>query len=263
MAKPYNDPDGGSWYMDEQTGWSEALACNKTTNNVETPKGENASYRRVNATWFYDTWFDGSFWARKFTNVTNTKLQIVSGSFMVVSGHSGGQQFAMSDGLGSPASGYGCKFKAKVFLQGNNTPVCESESITLPTITKPNCSSNDGPGTVSKTDSHGTSFGSPRYYAGQTDDNGNPIYIHPETVEFENGPVLEPGQSCYIVIEADFDLPSNSYAILVISKGETEWEAVITPVASNYIWQYTADRGWVKERKAFMFDGTKWNVMEG
>lgn len=244
--------------VDPNTGWSVALDCKADAN-----MGEDSSYTHVNATWFYNSWFDNNRWARKFTNLTNMKLQMKSGSFTVVSGHSNGKSFMATGGLVPAVGGAGCKFQAKIFVQGNNKAIATSDTITLPTIVDYNCVSSGGVGTVSTTSAQGTGFGKLKYFGPGTgrdlDRNGNKRYSHLETVTFSEGPIIEPGQSIYVVISpTNFD---SSRALLVIEQSVTSWEAVLEPTPSEYIWVYTKN-GWVKKKTAMVYDGSTWNKLE-
>lgn len=244
--------------VDPNTGWSVALSCKADAN-----MGQDSSYGPVNATWFYNSWFNGNRWARKFTNLTKMRLQMKSGSFTVVSGHSNGKSFMATGGLVPAVGGAGCQFHADIFIEGNNTAVCTSDTITLPTLADYNCASSGGVGTVSTTSAYGTGFGKPKYFGPNTsrylDRNGNVRCSHLETITFAEGPIIEPGQSVYVVVH-----PTNfaaSRALLVIEQSVTSWEAALEPAPSDYIWVYTKD-GWVKKKTAMGYDGSTWSKLE-
>lgn len=244
--------------VDPNTGWSVALACGSKAD-----MGQDSSYRLVNATWFYNTWFENNRWARKFTNLTKMRLQMKSGSFTVVSGHSNNKQFMATGGLVGPVTGAGCEFQADIFVQGNSKSVATSGRIKLPTLVDFNCSSSGGVGKVSTSSPNGTGFGKLKYFGPGTpyelDRNKNKRYSHLETVTFYDGPIIEPGQSIYVVINStNFD---SKTALLVIEQSVTSWEAVMEPEPSDYIWVYTKD-GWVKKKTAMRYDGSKWNKLE-
>lgn len=250
--------------VDPNTGWSVALSCKSDAN-----MGQDSSYGPVDATWFYGTWFNRNRWARKFTNLTKMRLQMKSGSFTVVSGHSGGETFASMSGgvtsLTAAVNGGGCTFHADIFVEGNNSSVSTSAPIDLPTIVRCNASSSNGVGTVSKTNAYGTVFGKLKYYGPGTgrdlDANGNKTYSHLETITFDDGPIIEPGQSVYVVVHpTNFKLNAGT-SLLVIEQSVTSWEAALEPAPSDYIWVYTKD-GWVKKKTAMGYDGSTWNKLE-
>lgn len=248
--------------VDPNTGWSEALQVKATAN-----KGSDSSYGLVNATWFYESWFNSNRWARKFTNLTNMRLQMKSGSFTVCSGHSNGKQFMSTGGL-LTVNGGGCQFHADIYIEGSSEAVTTSDTITLQDLAQDgtgyNCSASGGPGTTSTTSAYGTGFGKVKYFGPGTgrdlDSNGHKRYSHLETVTFAEGPIIEPGQSVYVVITpTNFD--SGRTCLLVIEKSVTSWEAVMEPAPSDYIWVYTST-GWVKKKTAMGYDGSTWSKLE-
>lgn len=237
-----------------------------------------ASYKDVNAKWFFSSFWNDTRWGWVYTNDTDMSLKLTKITFSASAGNSNGKQFCggFSGGtpvLVGPVNGTGCNFTADIYVPdggvdpstGKHTGeaaegvgVCTVESILG--ATNVNCHYGGVIGATSLTTQY-TSFADPNVFTGL-------LARRPKTIEIVDAPVVPPGGQMFVVVRVAQWLGDASKALLVLVGDETAFSAELEPEDDDYIWVCLQKEGdtepkWYKERKAFMRTSAGWEEMEG
>lgn len=244
--------------INQATGWS---VYPLYTIEGHTNMSIDSTWAETTATWYRKNgfWDNGWRWAKKFVNIYPTPVKINKIAFYTCTADSGGQTFYSNRTLNSPVSGSACTFYADMYKYGNSRAVQRSTSVRVAKVPGNNCSSVFGKGIADNRaggleraqNGNGTQFGNPKYYSGSYGRR----YVW---LEFTNSTIkLEPGESCFIVLGAQFD----SDTILTIISDQTNWKFEIEP-ANRYIWRFTEKNKWERVLPAWQFDGKEWKMIE-
>lgn len=234
-------------------GWSEtkrvSVYCDSYTraSNYEHPKGS----------WFVKGWENSYRWARYYYNDTTSPLKLDSVTVSVAAGHSNGRKFMGSGVIQSPVYGGGFDITTDIYIgdgEGNEFARDLSNGLaSVSSINSYNCYYG-GLGYTSTTDNN-TSFGSPNIFSG--DRARHPVTININT---QTCPVVQPGQYMFVHVR-----PCNwreSTGLICLTAADGEFNPVIIPEDTDYIWRFNEDGTWKKERKAFIMTNVGWEEMK-
>ena len=237
------------------SGWSEPVSIDTNYDKDNAQYWNEDKYTPITpgTQWYMDDYWTRWQWARKYTNLSTMTQKLMLVSFEATVGHSGGGVFYSNNGNDHIAYGSGCTFFARVFYVGNRNYI-ESSGAVLNPISSCNAMNGD---TFGVGNGGFVRFGNPNYFTGD-------MAIRTHVLSFgEQGVIIEPGQSILIVLDTkNWTMPQKDNGVIAVLSSGGQMGGKIEPEESDYIWVYKANEGWVKERVAFMYNGSDWNRIE-
>lgn len=257
-------------------GWSGSRAVSTIDNNGNPLHFANDSeetryfgspnhYRDPQASWFARNWWETNRWAAIYYNDTNMPLKLSKMSFIACAGNAGDQAFWASN-VGSGGGliyshGGGFDFTSHVYVTDrNNNPVghYQQGKCVLPSCGV-NCIGPNGVGSTYKR--HGppyTSFGNPSVFRGNE-------ALHPVEIQYNVAAAfaVPPGGHLIVnVVPTDWHVKDDSYALIVIKKGEASTTGTFEPENTDYIWVMQPNNIWKKTKKALIMTTGGWKILE-
>lgn len=254
-------------------GWSGSRAITRKSFDNKNDEiryyGNPDNYRDPQASWFSKTWWEGSpgsRWAAIYYNDTNMPLKLSKMSFIACAGNSGGNYFWASNahdaGGGNIKSyGGGFNFTSVVYVTDRNkNPIgsYQQGNCVLPSCGT-NCIGPNGIGsTYTRKGPPYTSFGNPSVFRGNE-------ALHPVEIQYNVAAAVAVPPGGYLIVNVvptAWHVPSDSYALIVIKKGEASTTGTFEPENTDYIWVMQPNNTWKKTKKALIMTTGGWKILE-